>query len=68
MLNNFLSGAEPQLPGFMEEALRAARGERDQFYPGCDAVFALEGRRITNSRRSWETASEKVAGGRTAFP
>ena len=44
--------AVPIVPGLMEDALRAARAERDQFYPECDAVFAFEGRRITNSRRS----------------
>jgi integrase len=52
--------AVPIVPGLMEEALREARTERDQFYPDCDAVFAFEGRRITSSRRSWETACEKV--------
>jgi integrase len=52
--------AVPIVPGLMEEALREARTERDQFYPECDAVFAFEGRRITSSRRSWETACEKV--------
>ena len=52
--------AVPIVPGLMEEALRAARTEHDQFYPECDAVFAFEGRRITSLRRSWETACEKV--------
>jgi hypothetical protein len=38
--------AVPIIPGLMEEeALLAAKEERDKFYPECDALFAYEGHR-----------------------
>lgn len=38
--------AVPIVPGLMEDALRAAMEERDQFYPECKAEFAYEGQRL----------------------
>jgi integrase len=36
---NHETRAVPIVPGRMEDAVRAAREERDQFYPECQAVF-----------------------------
>ena len=52
--------AVPIVPGLMEEALRAAREERDLFYPECEAVFAYEGQRLVDLKRAWKTACEKA--------
>ena len=52
--------AVPIVPGLMEDALRAAREERDQFYPECKAVFAYEGQRLMDLKRAWKTACEKA--------
>jgi integrase len=44
----------------MENSLCAAREERDQFYPECEAVFAYEGKRPMDLKRAWKTACEKA--------
>jgi integrase len=57
---NHETRAVPIVPGLMEDALRAAREERDQFYPECKAVFAYEGQRLMDLKRAWKTACEKA--------
>jgi uncharacterized protein (DUF2384 family) len=57
---NHEARAVPIVPGLMEDALRAAREEHDQFYPECNAVFANEGQRLMDLRRAWRTACEKA--------
>ena len=52
--------AVPIVPGFMEDSLRAAKEERDYFYPDCEAVFAYEGKRLVDVKRAWKTACEKA--------
>jgi len=57
---NHESRAVPIVPGLMEDSLRAAREERDQFYPECEAVFAYEGHRLMNLKRAWKSACKKA--------
>jgi integrase len=52
--------AVPIVLGPMEDSLRAAREEREQFYPECEAVFAYEGKRLMDLKRAWKTACEKA--------
>jgi integrase len=48
----------PILDGMMLESLREAKRERDRMYPGCQAAFAYNGKRLGDPKRSWRTAAE----------
>jgi integrase len=41
------------------ESLSEAKRERDRMYPGCQAVFAYNGKRLADPKRSWRTAAEE---------
>ena len=52
--------AVPILKGLMEDSLKEAKAERDELWGGCEAVFAYEGKRLKDPKRSWNTARKKI--------
>ena len=52
--------AVPILKGLMLDTLLEAKAERDELWPECEAVFAYEGKRLKDPKRSWNTARKKI--------